>query len=911
MTSPPATTISGNSLPGTNTVTPGPPATTVSAGYKHACEIVSGKAYCWGDNNAGELGNNSTTSSHTPVAVSTGGVLSGVTLVQISAGYLSTCAVSSAGAVYCWGDDTYGQLGNNSTVNSSVPVAVPTGGVPSGVTLTQVSTGDSFACAVSSAGAVYCWGWNINGQLGNNSTVNSSVPVAVSTGGVPSGVTLTQVSTGDSFACAVGSAGAVYCWGWNINGQLGNNSTVNSSVPVAVSTGGVLSGVTLTQVSTGYYSACAVSSAGAVYCWGYNTVGELGNNSTTDSSVPVAVSTGGVLSGVTVTQVSTGYYSACAVSSAGAVYCWGYNIVGELGNNSTADSSVPVAVSTGGTPMAGTTVTQVSASVLGTSTCAMDSAGTAYCWGSNSSGQLGNNSTTESNVPVAVMPLNATAPGSLVAFAGNASAVVYWAASTGTTGTVTGYAVLASPGSATCSTTTALSCTLTGLTNGTTYTVSVVATTSTGNSLPGTNTVTPWPSATTMSTGYSHACEIVSGKAYCWGDDTYGELGNNSTTQSNVPVAVNTGGVLSRVTLTQISAGDDFTCALSAAGAVYCWGNNGNGELGNNSTTQSLVPVAVTTTGTPMAGKTITQVSTGSNSSACAVDTTGLVYCWGNNGNGELGNNSTTQSLVPVAVTTSATPMAGRTIVQVSAGGDFACAVDTTGLVYCWGYNSYGELGNNSTTQSLVPVAVTTSATPMAGRTIVQVSAGNDFVCAVDSSGPLYCWGDGGNGELGNYAAKSSPVPVAVYTAGMPIADQTIVQVSAGAIFACAVDTAGLVYCWGYNGVGQLGNSSTNWSSIPVAVTTTPGTPMAGRTIVQVSAGRGWFGYSACAVDTASLAYCWGQNTSGQLGNNSVTQADEPVAVWLPAATPGSVAAFAASGSAAVYWAASAGGRGR
>ena len=170
----------------------------------------------------------------------------------------------------------------------------------------------------------------------------------------------------------------------------------------------------------------------------------------------------------------------------------------------------------------------------------------------------------------------------MAAFGASESAVVYWSASTGLTGAVTGYAVSASPGTATCSTTTVLSCTLTGLTNGTTYTVSVVATTSAGNSPAGVNTVTPWPPES-ISAGTFHACEIVSGKAYCWGDNTDGELGNNSTISSSVPVAVYTGGVLSGVTLTQISAGYYFTCALSSAGAVYCWGNNGRGQLGNNS----------------------------------------------------------------------------------------------------------------------------------------------------------------------------------------------------------------------------------------------------------------------------------------------------------------------------------------
>lgn len=303
-------------------------ATTISVGFTHSCMIQGGKGYCWGDNASGELGNGTTVSSTVPVPVYTGGVLAGVTLTQIVAGVVFSCALSSAGAVYCWGANNKGQLGNNGTANSSVPVAVYTGGVLSGLTITQISGGSSGqVCVLSSTGLAFCWGGNTGGQLGNGTTTSSNVPVAVSTTGVLSGKTLTQISTsgGSTTTCALSSVGTAYCWGTNSAGELGNSSTTSSSVPVAVSTTGVLSGVTLTQISTGQSSTCALSSVGAVYCWGLDSSGQLGNNSTTQSTVPVAVSTSGVLSGVTVAQISTGQMAACALSSTGAAYCWGDN----------------------------------------------------------------------------------------------------------------------------------------------------------------------------------------------------------------------------------------------------------------------------------------------------------------------------------------------------------------------------------------------------------------------------------------------------------------------------------------------------------------------------------------------------------------------------------------------------------
>ncbi|MFZ1243394.1 MAG: hypothetical protein WAQ22_04625 [Candidatus Saccharimonas sp.] len=153
-----------------------------------------------------------------------------------------------------------------------------------------------------------------------------------------------QAVTGGSDTCAIASDNQVYCWGRNYDGRLGNNSTTDSSVPVAVTTSGALSGKTIRQVAAGNAHTCALASDNQVYCWGYNSNGQLGNNSTTMSLVPVAVTTSGVLSGKTIRQVTAGGAHTCALASDNQVYCWGYNYYGQLGNNSTANSSVPVAV---------------------------------------------------------------------------------------------------------------------------------------------------------------------------------------------------------------------------------------------------------------------------------------------------------------------------------------------------------------------------------------------------------------------------------------------------------------------------------------------------------------------------------------------------------------------------------------
>jgi alpha-tubulin suppressor-like RCC1 family protein len=359
----------------------------------------------WGSNGNGSLGDGTNTDSDVPVAVDTSGVLNGKTLTQVDGGGYNACALTTEGLIYCWGNNNYGQLGNGEHglgTQSDVPVAVNTSGVLSGKTVTQISVGKYLTCALTSDGMAYCWGSNSNGSLGDGTNTDSDVPVAVNTSGVLSGKTITEISAGDGHACALTSDGMAYCWGWNNWGQLGNGNGTNSNVPVAVDMSGALSGKIVTQIATGSVFTCALTSEGLPYCWGSDWNGQLGNgNPLTASNVPVAVTISGALSGKTITQVSTGASEACALTSAGLVYCWGRNNHGQLGDATNTDSSVPVAVDTSGV-LSGKTVSQISNGAL--FACARSTDGGAYCWGKNDYGQLGNGITgTDSNIPVAVI----------------------------------------------------------------------------------------------------------------------------------------------------------------------------------------------------------------------------------------------------------------------------------------------------------------------------------------------------------------------------------------------------------------------------------------------------------------------------------------------------------------------------
>jgi alpha-tubulin suppressor-like RCC1 family protein len=299
--------------------------------------------------------------------------------VQVVTGYAHTCALTPSGQAYCWGYNSDGELGDNTRTNRHTPVAVQQGGV----TFTSITAGGWHTCGLTSAGAAWCWGYNGNGGLGDNTTTDRTTPVAVQQGGV----TFTSITAGENYTCGLTGAGATYCWGWNWAGQLGDNTTTGRSTPVAVQQGSA----TFTSITGGRYHTCGLTGAGAAYCWGDNDNGQLGDNTTTERHTPVAVQQGGV----TFASITAGWYHTCGLTGAGAAYCWGRNWVGQLGDNTTTERSTPVAVQQGG-------VTFTSITAGNVHTCGLTSAGAAWCWGWNGRGQLGDNTTTDRHTPVAV-----------------------------------------------------------------------------------------------------------------------------------------------------------------------------------------------------------------------------------------------------------------------------------------------------------------------------------------------------------------------------------------------------------------------------------------------------------------------------------------------------------------------------
>jgi alpha-tubulin suppressor-like RCC1 family protein len=708
-------------------------------------------------------------------------------VAAISAGGNHTCGITDGGAVKCWGYNGQGQLGDGTIVSRSTPEDVS--GLSSGVA--AVSAGANDTCAVTTAGGVKCWGANFAGQLGDGTATNRSSPVDVS--GLTSGVV--AISAGGQHTCALTSTGGVKCWGANFSGQLGDGTTTDRSTPLDVP--GLTSGVV--AISAGGAHTCALTSTGGVKCWGDNGRGELGDGTTTNSSTPVDV----VGLSLGVTAISSGDEKhTCAVTTSGGATCWGFNGSGQLGNGTLADSPVPVGVSG-----LGSGVAEIDAG--GFHTCAVTSGGGAKCWGAGSAGQLGNGFPgIDSSTPVGVSGLS-SGVGALSAGEAHSCALT-----TEDSVECWGYNGFGQLGDGT--TTNAFS------------PVVVVGLSS--------NSVLP------ISAGGGHTCAVTStGSVKCWGLNTSGQLGNGTTNNSATPTQVSNlpSGILA------VAAGGQHTCAITPSGGVLCWGRNTSGQLGNGTTKNSSVPFQVSGLSSG-----VVEIATG-GFHTCALMAGGDVFCWGRNTSGQLGNGTTKNSSVPVQASG-----LSLGVVEIAAGGAHTCAVTAEGGVLCWGAGSFGQLGNGALKGSSTPVSVSGL-----GSGVAAVSTGVSHSCALTAGGGVLCWGLNTSGQLGNGTTRNSSVPVGVSGLGSGVA-----AIAAGGYHTCARSSTGTVLCWGLNRSGQLGNGTTTNSPTPVG----PATLFA-----AVAAGSA----HTCARTANGGVQCWGNNTSGQLGNGTTTNSSVPIDV--------------------------------
>ena len=370
----------------------------IAAGEQHTCALLtSGQARCWGINHHGQLGNGTTTDSMRPVVVldpEGSGPLTDIT--RLSAGWARTCALLVSGRAVCWGANSYGQLGDGTSADASLPVLVRS--IDGSGPLTGIAQidarGDQHTCAVQEDGRALCWGRNAFGQLGDGTSTDRSRPAPVVAGDGDTALTdVTSVASGYWHSCALLESGEVRCWGSNSAGALGNGTTVASPRPVVVRNAagtGPLTGIE--QISSSFVLSCGRHTDGRAWCWGQTPEGG-GRSHTLPSAI---LAEDGTSARSDIDAIEAGYLRLCVVTTDAVARCAGESL-GSAGSDSTA-IPVPVA-SIGGAGTLGEV-----AAVTGpyNHVCALLGNGEARCWGHNYGGVLGDGSAVDRVVPVAV-----------------------------------------------------------------------------------------------------------------------------------------------------------------------------------------------------------------------------------------------------------------------------------------------------------------------------------------------------------------------------------------------------------------------------------------------------------------------------------------------------------------------------
>ncbi|NBY46341.1 MAG: hypothetical protein EBQ56_00920, partial [Proteobacteria bacterium] len=789
-----------NPMPGMNSNVTSPQAvqgqtsfTSVSAGESHTCGVTAtGTAYCWGSNQNGQLGNGLSASW---VANPVPSVVTGLLKFQsVTAGGMHSCGIVESGRAYCWGANSSGNLGDNTTTARNTPAAVFDTG-----TYTKLSLGYGHSCGIKLDWSQWCWGENYGGQIGDGTTAIATSPVLVK--GIQSSISL---ALGVSHTCSLAPDGRATCWGENNWGQVGDGLDSVRPTPVKVT-----GAATFTSVIAGGWHTCGRTSMGVTQCWGWNAKGQVGDGTTTNRAAPVTVGTGG--STTQFAKVSGGLYHTCGLDSSGAAYCWGSGEFGGLGDGRFGTgtlASTPVAV-TGGQTFASISAGHESA-------CATDESSSVWCWGKNGSMSW---QPDQSN--------SVTAPQRATLSIGTGIAV----ASGYHTGRVRYCALIG--GLASC----------------------------VGIDTPG---VAPTVSLASIVAGGNHFCGLtVTSDAWCWGSNDYGQLGNG-TTSSMYGAMSGPAQVTGGLKFSSLAAGGAFTCGLTADGTAHCWGSNDYRQLGDGTSAYLKAnPTAVSTT------LKFSILSLGSEH-ACGIAKDGATYCWGNAYYGQVGDGTFGYRTAPTLVFGQSSPPPTPTIPSafssVSAGSSHSCGLSAAGVAWCWGAGASGQVGDGTTTSRATPVAV------LSFLTFRALTLGGLHTCGLALASGTYCWGDNSAGQLGSGASgqgmkhlnQSSPVAV--------VSEVSFASLVAGWVHTCGLTAQGEAYCWGDRYSGQVGDGPVSGYE---RTRTSPVKVSGGLKFSTMVAG----GNHTCGLTSSGTAYCWGQNSSGQIGDSTTTNQYAPVAV--------------------------------
>nr|HEX4314372.1 hypothetical protein [Kofleriaceae bacterium] len=659
--------------------------TAVAAGAEHTCAIRSDATlWCWGSNLVSQTGAPAGGQVFEPTQVGSG------TWTAVTAGAAHTCAIAHDDmSLWCWGDDVNGQVGDNRAGTGSVTPVMVTSVPPAPDTWLAVSAGNLFTCGIRSDHSLWCWGDNSFSELAS--------PGAPQTNGVPlpsagSGATWQAITTGDYFACAIQTDGHARCFGRASEGQLGNDTTSDGD-PSPVSH----DDATWSAIAAAGVHACGVhASDQSLWCWGGNSDGELALDTGPDRfrSLPQQV----VAPATTWTAVVAGDSDTCAIDASHQLWCAGLD-GGELGEAGGGARTRPVMIGSNVASVAiGGDVLSFPPASAPSTTCAISTAHALTCWGFNGTARVGDGTQFDRDVPTAI---DGSATWQTVAIGDHACATGVdkvascWGNSDAQGQLGAGAIDLSelSPtqitGTFTTITASQHSCALDPAGN-----VWCWGDDSVGQcGAPATPQpiVTPTqiqgvqPMFSALATGYQFSCAIdISHAVECWGDNTFGKLGNPGAATS-VPTVVQ----MPAGTYTGVTVGAEHACAGDGTGSWYCWGDNADGQLGNQTVNNS-------SSGVPVDGSWL-QLAAG-DVHTCGVKTDHSLACWGNNAFGQLGDGSLIERHEPTAVGSDTDWLA------VATGLYTTCAVKLNNDLYCWGRDLNGEVGDGTAWRSALVV---------------------------------------------------------------------------------------------------------------------------------------------------------------------------------------------------------------
>ena len=871
--------------------------TQATAGRNHTAALdTTGRIWTWGDNSDGQLGRGTVGGDDsTPGLASTGDTR----FTQINTGDDHTIALDTTGHVWTWGNDTYGQLGRGTAGSATgTPAIRPMSkGTPPGLVYTQIQAGGNHSLAIANNGTLYAWGDDTYGQLGDNKTGTTTAtpsPVRTPTGAPPS-FTWLYLAAGKDHTLAIATnttadTTAVYAFGSGRHGQIGSYSAkADNPLPTKSN---LPYGADILRVSAGGQTSQAIISTGALYTWGSNTNSQIGDGTNTDKILPVAITTPG-RANFTWKRAAVGMSHTLGIDSAGTLHTWGDNTHGQLGEGTDTPRSRP-----GKTTFP---ALQVTSTVFGSRPGGNPNAHTDDSWQvtaparKHRPGQvpltirwsLNGKPQPDTDLDYTYAPSRYT-----VTYDTNGGTPVPPDATVDEDGTTSRPA----------SDPTRADHVFDGWFDGDTaydFTqpidrdMTLTAhwhqpghwTLSPDHGIDsGGETVTLTPPApggmrlAQVSAGSRNSLGIGSdGNAYAWGSNDSGQLGDGTRTDRSTPVRVATPtGAGNGFTWTQVQAGESMGIGLGSDGNVYAWGSNTNG-LGDGTSTISALPVRVATpTGTAPEFR-YTQVAVGGQQ-LMALGSDGNAYAWGSNTNG-LGDGTSTSSALPVRVAapTGAAPEFRYT--RISAGDGFALALGNDGQVYSWGSNSNGRLGQGSAISGngLLPGPIATPVGADKAPVFTQISAGAYHALALDEDGHAWAWGRNNSGQTTPALSGDQTVPVQVPLPQGAPEGFAYTQLAAGGSHSLAIGTNQVVYGWGDNTHGQLADGR---ASQQPAQAKNPDTPNQALTARAISAA----GDHSLAIGTSGTAYGFGQNTNHQ-GGTRAGSADltEATPITIPA----------------------------